>query len=375
MANRLHIICLDVPFPADYGGAIDMFYRIQALHQLGLDLTLHVFHYGREKQSELEKYGEVIYYERRRSIWHLFSKRPFIVQSRISQHLLTKLRKDNSPILFEGIHTTWPLEMEDIRQRFTLVRMHNVEDEYYLGLRKHARWYQKWYFEQERWKLKNYVHQLKHAKHLFAIKQSDAEKLAVFHPSTYILPASIPPLNEQFSPVQPYALFHGNLSVPENEQAARWLIQTLKGLYSRQFPLIVAGKNPSKRLTKWCNQDGIMLKKNPTSAEMEQLVNGAQLHLLHTNVPSGVKLKLINCLASSGQVLVNEGMVEGTHLDQFCTVATDAKAFKKHFIGLQNKPLTQVEFDRRQQYLHTHFNTKENCKLIAELISTNETNF
>ena len=150
MRNQLHIVCLDVPFPADYGGAIDMFYRIQALHEMGLELTLHVFHYGREKQSELEKYGKVIYYERKRSFWHLFSKRPFIVQSRISAELLSNLRKDDAPILFEGIHTIWPLEMTYIQQRLTLVRMHNLEDEYYQGLRKQANWFQKIYFEQER---------------------------------------------------------------------------------------------------------------------------------------------------------------------------------------------------------------------------------
>ena len=127
--KKLHIVCLDVPFPADYGGAIDMFYRIRALHKLGFELVLHVFEYGRGKQKELEKYGEVNYYPRSRSVLHLLSSRPFIVQSRKNNRLLQNLLKDDAPILFEGIHTTWCLEHEAIQRRITFVRMHNVEHE------------------------------------------------------------------------------------------------------------------------------------------------------------------------------------------------------------------------------------------------------
>ena len=34
----LNIICFDVPFPANYGGAIEEFYKIKALHQLGVKI-------------------------------------------------------------------------------------------------------------------------------------------------------------------------------------------------------------------------------------------------------------------------------------------------------------------------------------------------
>ena len=45
--KRLHIVAFDVPFPANYGGAIDVFYKLKALHQLGIRITLHCFEYGR----------------------------------------------------------------------------------------------------------------------------------------------------------------------------------------------------------------------------------------------------------------------------------------------------------------------------------------
>ena len=52
---RIHIISFDVPLPANYGGVIDVFYKIKALHKAGIKIKLHCFYYGREKNVELEK--------------------------------------------------------------------------------------------------------------------------------------------------------------------------------------------------------------------------------------------------------------------------------------------------------------------------------
>ena len=59
-----------MPFPADYGGAIEEFYKIKSLYLCGVKVYLHCFIYGdRERQDELEMYCEkVYYYERKRSI-------------------------------------------------------------------------------------------------------------------------------------------------------------------------------------------------------------------------------------------------------------------------------------------------------------------
>jgi len=86
----IHIISLDVPFPADYGGAIDIYYRINALHELGYKIILHCWEYGRGEQEKLkENTHEVHYYKRKKSLRYALSKLPFIVVSRQSEKLLT----------------------------------------------------------------------------------------------------------------------------------------------------------------------------------------------------------------------------------------------------------------------------------------------
>ncbi|HZI00495.1 MAG TPA: mannosyltransferase, partial [Flavisolibacter sp.] len=45
MSDQLHIVCLDAPAPPDYGGAIDIYYKIKALAGIGKKIILHYFDY------------------------------------------------------------------------------------------------------------------------------------------------------------------------------------------------------------------------------------------------------------------------------------------------------------------------------------------
>ena len=68
--KHLHIVTHNVPFPANYGGVIDVFQKIKTLHALGVKIYLHCFTYDdRKEQPELNKYCEkVFYYKRNKSI-------------------------------------------------------------------------------------------------------------------------------------------------------------------------------------------------------------------------------------------------------------------------------------------------------------------
>ena len=56
----LHVVSFQVPFPADYGGVIEVFYKLRALKQAGVDVILHCFCYkGRKEEKILEQYVTV----------------------------------------------------------------------------------------------------------------------------------------------------------------------------------------------------------------------------------------------------------------------------------------------------------------------------
>ena len=156
--KHIHIVCFDVPYPPDYGGVIDVFYRIKALHQLGIKIHLHCFEYGRGKHTELMKYcAEVNYYTRYKG-WKGFSLRiPYIVNSRANKKVLHNLLKDDHPVLLEGIHCTYFLFTGQLKNKKVYVRLHNVEFEYYKELaRSETSVFKKLYFKNESRLLKSY---------------------------------------------------------------------------------------------------------------------------------------------------------------------------------------------------------------------------
>ena len=134
----LHIISFDIPYPPNYGGDIDVFYKLKALHKKGIKIKLHCFEYpGRERSNELDKYcEEVFYYPRVLGIRSAFSIKPYIVAGRRSKKLLNKLLEDNYPILFEGLHSCYYIDDKRLANRFKIYRESNIEHRYYINLFK-----------------------------------------------------------------------------------------------------------------------------------------------------------------------------------------------------------------------------------------------
>ena len=135
--THLHIISFDVPWPPNYGGVIDIFYKIRALHARGVKVHLHCFHYGREATQELEELCYRIHLYPRMTGWKsALSLKPFIVMSRHSTLLIQNLLRDNYPILFEAIHSCYYLNDKRLSDRFRIYRESNIEHHYYFYLFK-----------------------------------------------------------------------------------------------------------------------------------------------------------------------------------------------------------------------------------------------
>ncbi len=167
----IHIISFDVPYPPNYGGVIDVFFKVRALHAKGVKVHLHCFQYGREGANVLTKYCESVkYYPRNVAKSQLFMKQPYIVISRDSERLVTDLLNDDYPILFEGIHTCNALIDPRLADRFKIVRTHNIEHDYYTNLAKvESNIFKRYYFYNEASKLETFESVLQKAQIIAAI--------------------------------------------------------------------------------------------------------------------------------------------------------------------------------------------------------------
>ena len=86
---KLNFVSLDNPYPHNYGGAIDIFFKIKALFELNCEIYLHCYYSDRPPHSKLKEYCKEVYYYPRKSILKsLFSiNLPFVVSSRnLNQH-------------------------------------------------------------------------------------------------------------------------------------------------------------------------------------------------------------------------------------------------------------------------------------------------
>jgi hypothetical protein len=155
---ELNIVSFDVPYPPDYGGAIDIYYKLETLNDLGIKIYFHCFQYGRNGSKRLEELCvDTFYYPRKRNLIHLFSQKPYIVETRFSSELLENLLKNDAPILFEGLHSTYWIESPKLKDRMKILRAHNIEHDYYNELSKvELNRLKKWYLKLECWKLKAY---------------------------------------------------------------------------------------------------------------------------------------------------------------------------------------------------------------------------
>jgi len=366
---EINVVSLNVPFPANYGGVIDIFYKIKALSEAGIRVHLHCFDYGRGYQPELDKIGaSVSYYQRKTGISHSFSSKPYIVHSRQDSKLLANLEANQWPILFEGLHTTCYLDAPSLSHRIKIVRTHNIEHDYYRLLAVNEKSpFKKIYYKTEASRLQKYESILMKATAIAAISRNDAQYFASKYGKTFYLPPFHPNSEVRCSiGSSNFALYHGDLSVRENIEAALFLVRTFK---NENLNLVFAGRNPSDELLKAVKDiNHFSVMPNPSPKEMNSLLADAHIHILPTFQPTGIKLKLITSLFEGRHCLVNSEMVNGTGLEQLCHIANTPNEFIEKVNKILPLPFEDKDLIVRKEVLSRHFNNARNAELLINEI-------
>jgi len=370
--NHIHIVSFNIPYPADYGGVIDVYYKLKALHNLGIRIHLHCFEYGREQSDMLNVICESVnYYPRKTNILNAFSSWPYIVKSRLSKVLTKNLLKDNYSIFLEGIHTCGLCMDKQFKDRFIIFRPANIEHEYYLNLAHiETSLFRKIYHWIEAKKLQNFEAKLKNIDLILAISEADNQYFKFHFPNIRV--EHIPAFHagstfKSRNGNGAFALYHGNLEVAENNEAALFLLEQV---FSKiEYPLIISGKNPSKKLQEICKkQKNIQLIENPDSESLFRLIQNAHIHVLPTFQASGLKLKLIHTLFLGRHILTNEKMLNGTPFHSICHLAEEASTWISQIKKLAEIDFSDDELAKRKALLIPNYTNNANAEKIKELI-------
>jgi hypothetical protein len=374
--KRIHIVSFNVPYPPNYGGVIDVFYKLKALSENGVRIIFHAFEYGRKPAQELEKYCEkVYYYQRKNGVFSQFTRLPYIVYSRRNAKLLADLSEDDSPILFEGLHCCYYLNHPFLKNRMKIVRAHNIEAVYYRGLAQNTRSpLLKLYFNWEAWKLSRFEHVLSQADYILTLSTTEKKYFEnkfgtgkiVYVPLFFHNPLIQTDIQME---MKPFALFHGNLSAPENHKAAVFLMDSVASK-DKTISWIFAGLNPGKDLLQRAEkQDNVTISADLSEEKMSQLIREASVHILPANQVSGVKVKLLHALATGKHCLANKEMVEGSGLEKLCRIVSGNPDEILETIRecLQNQ-IPEAEIIQRRAVFYQIYNNDINALKIKSLL-------
>jgi hypothetical protein len=206
--------------------------------------------------------------------------------------------------------------------------MHNIESQYYKHLaRLESNFLKKIFFWIESYKLEKYEKQLFAFDCLLflAISKNDFKKIKK---NTRNKVELLPPFHP-FAKVEilegkgNYVLFHGNLSISDNEQSAIFLIEKVFSIFN--IPFVIAGKSPSKKIKQIAAQfPNISIVENPSEIYLKQLIQEAHINLLWSMQAEGIKLKLFYALFQGRFVVSNDNIVLNTGFEKLTTITNTA---------------------------------------------------
>lgn len=369
--KRLHIVCFDIPYPANYGGAIDVYYRIRALAEAGIGIVLHCTYKGKlTHYAELEDLCEkVYYYPREMSLLHLFVRLPLAVAGRPNEEILKNLVQDDAPILYEGLVSCGTMATPELKSRKKYFRECNVEHDYYRALAKASHSLRdRIYYKVEARRLERFENVLTKTEGIFALAHQDEAHFVARFPKVKTIYVPCFHAHDKVMCQEGLGkgiLYHGNLRVEENIKAAEYILKEIAPKLP-EIPFIIAGMG-AERLKAY--SDNVTIVAHPSQEKMTQLVRNAQVHLLVTFQATGLKLKLLNVLYEGRHVVCNPEMVCGTELGELCHVAENTEQLVAQCKAYYQQSFANEAIRERENKLKLFDNTRLSQLIVTQIFT------
>ncbi|MDQ6609272.1 MAG: glycosyltransferase, partial [Bacteroidota bacterium] len=286
----------------------------------------------------------------------------------INKELINRLNNDAHSILLEGLHCAGILPFLNNSKR-VVVRMHNEEASYYHHLSNAGTsFFKKNYFIRESKLLHLYQKQMNKEVKLACLSEADIDifRSDFGFAKTAFIPCFIPWQAVSIKEGKGvYCLYHGKMSVPENEEAAIWLIQNV--FNEVNIPFIIAGKGISKKLLiETRNHSHISVVNDPTISEINSLIQNAHINVLPSMNTTGVKLKLLNALLNGRYCLTNYNGIKGSKIHEGVMVKEQASEWIATIAAFMQKEFSDNDILVRKKILSLYDNRK-NAQLLSAL--------
>ena len=365
----IHIISFDNPFPPNYGGVIDVFYKIKSLHQLGFEIYLHCFYDDRSEVSEeLKAIAKTVFlYKKNRNPLFLFSSIPLSVTSRFHKDLIQNINSIEAPILFEGLQTTMILNKIKLGNRKLFLRLHNLESNFYAGMSKNETSFLKkmlYYLESK--KYTSYQNKIVDFDCVFTLSKMEFEYVKTKTEKVCYIPVFHG--NETFnssSEFGNYVFYHGDLRLPDNKKAVSYLIRLFQKI--PDYKLIIASSNGKEFVEKQFHEaKNVAFITIENEVHLAALLANAHINVMLSFQQAGTKLKIVNSLFKSRFCLINDNMVDDERIVSLCEIANSEKEFIEKINLLKSQPFNQNK--ERESVLLEVYNDLDNAKKLESFL-------
>ena len=368
----VNIVSFNNPFPPKYGGIIDVYYKIEALYKIGYQIHLHCFvkeiptHY-----DELSKItASISFYFAEPKWYHFFSKMPLSIISRSSKDLVDKLITNDAPIIFESLKSTCLMNDYRLKNRFKVLRLHNIEQNYFEGIAKsESNLFKKLMFFIEVSKYKKYEFNILNFQKVFTLSKyensyiqenyNNGVYIPVFHGNKEVV---------ELSEFGSYSIFHGDLSTSDNRKVALFLIDVFKELPDYKL-IIASGFGKDFILKAIGNCSHIEHVEIQDFSHLKYLLNNAHIAISWSFQKSGTKLKLLNSLFNSRHNIVNEHIIDDVAVFPLCNRVNSKNDLIQKIKYLHTIPYTKDHHLLKKEILAKTFSDENNAKHIDSILN------
>jgi polysaccharide biosynthesis protein PslH len=388
---KITLVCHDIPYPAIHGGRVDMWRRIKAFSQLGIQLQIVSWV---NQTPEVEDIAQIKEYAQHLYLIHyqqsIFStlhqivdllKYPLEVTSRIVRG--SKLKSLISEVHLFQPDVIWldgiqggeiALKLSDNLNIPLIYRSHNIE--YLYSQRLLA-------FATGLTKIRSFFSNL----HMEKYETSIHNKCALFYDIStedlkfwqsqgytngrYLAPvAEFNNLNQEITPNSEYDIvFLGNLYSNNNVAGIIWFLTEVVPIVLAELPktkILIAGANPVDKIKKLCIQTGVVLKINPTSST--QIYDSGSIFINPALTGSGVSIKSVEMLAFNKPIVSTVQGVFGLPeaVKKYFNIAEDTKSFATEIVRLLTK---QQKMDTDSKLLKSLFGIQSIENIVEEITS------
>ncbi len=375
-----------IPYPLEKGDKLRAYHQIKSFLEEGISLTVVCFHFEKARPEVLQHLQSLggqwhfialdrwrVPLQFLRILWTPLPLQVLLFYNHKAHNQLKRILRDFQP---DHIYAQLIRTAEYVKEEAIIDKTLDYMDAFSSGLQRrasHAPWYQRWLFQWEAKRVKQYEHGVYHYfDHHTIISQNDADSTEIAHKISIISNGIDPSFihSEKVHERPQSVVFTGNMSYPPNVEAALRLGSRIMPLVWKERPsvrLIIAGAEPHRSIKGQLTDERIEITGWVPDIKVAYQKGG--LFVAPMSLGSGMQNKIIEALAMGLPVICSSLVSKAFHHDVqvLLDIQETDESFSKSILQRLD-PSFGYDVAHAKQIILKHFSWSETSQQLLQLM-------